>query len=70
VTAPVVPLRPVADVAAAAAEALAAVHRHLDRCKLAEKTVKAYKRQAAAFTAWLGAHAADHADAFADVLGG
>jgi hypothetical protein len=34
VTAPVVPLRPAGD-GAAAAEALAAVSRHLDRCKLA-----------------------------------
>lgn len=67
--APVVPLRPAADVVEAVGEALAAVHRHLDRCKLAEKTVKAYKRQAAAFTAWLVEHAADHADAFADVVG-
>lgn len=68
-TAPVVPLRPIADVVAAATEAVTAVHRHLDRCKLSDKTVKAYKRQAAAFTAWLVGHAADHTDAFADVVG-
>ena len=68
-TAPVVPLRPAGDVTAAAAEALAALHRHLGRCKLSDKTVKAYKRQGAAFTAWLAAGAADHGDAFADAVG-
>ncbi|MFI6296593.1 hypothetical protein ACIBEJ_33725 [Nonomuraea sp. NPDC050790] len=39
--------------ATAAEQALAAAHRHLDRCKLAANTVKAYKRQSAAYTAWL-----------------
>ena len=34
-TAPVVPLRPADDIGAAAREALGAVSRHLDRCKLA-----------------------------------
>ena len=50
-TAPVVPLRPADDVDSAAAGALAAVGRHLDRCKLAARTVRAYKRQSAAYAA-------------------
>jgi hypothetical protein len=68
IAAPVVSLRPAADIAAAARDALAAVHRHLGRCKLAANTVKAYKRQTAAYVAWL-AENADHADAFSDVVG-
>jgi hypothetical protein len=60
VTAPVVPLRPGSDVAAAAAESFAVVSRHLDRCKLAARTVRAYKRQAAAYAAWLAANASAH----------
>jgi integrase len=68
VTAPVVPLRPAGE-GAAAAEALAAVSRHLDRCKLAARTVRAYKRQAAAYAAWLAANASAHGDAFADLVG-
>ena len=68
-TAPVVPLRAAGDGASAAAEALAAVSRHLDRCKLAARTVRAYKRQSAAYTDWLAAHAADHGDAFTDLVG-
>jgi hypothetical protein len=68
--APVVPLRPGQhDPLAAAEVALSAVHRHLDRCKLAPNTVKAYKRQARAYLAWLTEHAADHPDAVADVVG-
>jgi integrase len=67
-TAPVVPLRPADDDVAAAREALAAVHRHLDRCKLLASTVKAYKRQTTAYVAWLAGHA-DHGDAFADLVG-
>jgi hypothetical protein len=43
------------------------VHRHLGRCKLAANTVKAYKRQTAAYAAWLAGNA-DHADAFSDVV--
>jgi integrase len=69
VTSPVVPLRAAGDLAAAAAEALAAVSRHLDRCKLADRTVRAYKRQATAYVGWLSANAAAHADAFADMVG-
>jgi integrase len=65
----VVPLRPAADVTVAAGAALTAVHRHLDRCKLSASTIRAYKRQAAAYVAWLDAHAADHRDAFADPVG-
>ena len=68
-TAPVVPLRSGGDVAVAAAEAFAAVSRHLDRCKLAARTVRAYKRQAAAYAAWLAANAGAHGDAFADLVG-
>uniref|UniRef100_UPI003F497EFB tyrosine-type recombinase/integrase n=1 Tax=Streptosporangium sp. CA-256172 TaxID=3240076 RepID=UPI003F497EFB len=67
--APVVPLRPAGDVAAAAQHALAAVHRHLGRCKLSANTVKAYRRQSSAYAAWLVEHGADHDDAFADVVG-
>ncbi|MER7130104.1 tyrosine-type recombinase/integrase [Streptosporangium saharense] len=72
-TAPVVPLRPAAGVAAASRDALAAVEVHLGRCALAANTVKAYRRQARAFVTWLtddadGVHGA-HPDAFADVVG-
>ncbi|WP_436764329.1 tyrosine-type recombinase/integrase [Streptosporangium sp. V21-05] len=67
--APVVPLRPGADVAVGAQHALATMHRHLDRCKLAANTIKAYKRQGAAYVAWLAEHAAAHPDAFADLVG-
>ncbi|TDD16620.1 tyrosine-type recombinase/integrase [Nonomuraea diastatica] len=51
----VILLRPAGDVGQAAREALTAVHRHLDRCKLklSANTVKAYKRQAAAYVRWL-----------------
>ena len=68
IAAPAVSLRPAADVAAAARDALAAVHRHLGRCKLAANTVRAYKRQTAAYVAWLAGNA-DHADAFSNVVG-
>ena len=68
-TAPVVPLRPVGELAAAAAGSLAAVGRHLDRCELAARTVRAYKRQAAAQVGWLAANASAHGDAFADLVG-
>jgi len=65
----VVPLRPAGDGPTAAAEALAAATRHLDRCKLAARTVRAYKRQSAAYVAWLAANSAAHGDAFADLVG-
>jgi integrase len=69
VIAPVVPLRPAGDGAAAAAEALAALSRHLDRCKLAARTIRAYKRQAAAYVGWLAETAGAHGDALADLVG-
>jgi len=65
----VVPLRPEGGGSQAAAETLAALRRHLDRCKLAARTVRAYKRQAAAYAAWLAANAGAHGDAFADLVG-
>ena len=58
-----------AGVAQAAAQAHAALTRYLDRCALAANTVRAYRRQAAAYVAWLAAHAADHPDAFTDTVG-
>jgi site-specific recombinase XerD len=68
--APVVPLRPGSgDPLATAGAALTAVHRYLDRCKLATNTVRAYKRQTRAFAAWLTERAAEHPDAFADMVG-
>ncbi|HEX4811552.1 MAG TPA: tyrosine-type recombinase/integrase [Nonomuraea sp.] len=69
-TASVVPLHPDSHSPLAAAEAaLSGVRRHLDRCKLAANTVKAYKRQTHAYLAWLTECAADHPDAFADIVG-
>ncbi|MFI6792052.1 tyrosine-type recombinase/integrase [Nonomuraea sp. NPDC050383] len=65
----VVALRPAGDVGAAAREAVVAAHRHLDRCKLSANTVKAYRRQIAAYVAWLAEHAAERDDAFADLVG-
>jgi integrase/recombinase XerC len=67
-TAPVVPIRPGTDATAAAQDALVAVHRHLERCKLSAHTVRAYKRQATAYLTWLAGRP-DHGDAFADVVG-
>jgi hypothetical protein len=46
------------------------VSQHLDKCKLAARTVRAYKRQAAAYVIWLAANAGAHGDAFADLVGG
>jgi hypothetical protein len=63
----IVPLHPGADVTVASGSALTTVHRHLDRCKLSANTVKAYKRQAAAYVAWLTERSAHHGDAFADL---
>jgi site-specific recombinase XerD len=62
----VVPIHPAA---AAAGRALAALSAHLGRCKLAPTTVAAYRRQAAAYTAWLADHPDGHGDAFADQIG-
>jgi integrase len=69
VTAPVVALHGDAGTTAAAERALAAIERYLGRCKLAPNTVTAYRRQCAAYVTWLGGHAADHPDAFTDVVG-
>jgi integrase len=49
--------------------ARAATDRYLSRCKLAAKTVTAYKRQNAAYAARLGTHPDAHPDAFTDVVG-
>jgi integrase len=51
------------------AAALAAVTGYLGRCKLAPRTVTAYRRQCAAYVAWLAEHPGDHPDAFADAVG-
>jgi hypothetical protein len=48
-----VPIRLAVDVEAAARDALAAVHRHLGRCKLSANTVEAYQRQTAAYVTGL-----------------
>ncbi len=72
-TAEVVPLRgegvAEAEVARAAERAHAAFARYLDRCGLAANTVRAYRRQAAAYRAWLAEHTGEHPDAFADAVG-
>ncbi|WP_188188022.1 tyrosine-type recombinase/integrase [Nonomuraea sp. SYSU D8015] len=65
----VIPLHPTPDTTTASRDALAALHRHLDRCKLSANTVKAYKRQSRAYVDWLAGPEADHDDAFADVVG-
>jgi integrase/recombinase XerC len=65
----VVPLHPATDLENELEHALVATERHLNRCALTANTVKAYRRQAHAYAAWLRAHAADHRDAFADVVG-
>ena len=58
-----------AEVAQAAEQAHAALTRYLDRCGLAANTLRAYRRQAAAYVGWLAAHATDYPDAFTDVVG-
>lgn len=63
----VVPLRPGAE--DAAARALDAFHRHLDRCDLADSTKRAYRRQGDAFVDWLAANPGRHPDAFQDHVG-
>jgi site-specific recombinase XerD len=62
-------IRALRDDAAAGAQALAAVTRHLARGKLAATTVAAYRRQASAYVAWLAARPGVHPNAFADVIG-
>lgn len=66
---PIVQFRAAAEVAQAAEQAQAALNRYLDRCGLAANTVRACRRQAAAYVGWLAAHAADHPDAFTDTVG-
>jgi integrase len=68
VTADVIQLRAAAEVAHAAEQAQAALNRYLDRCALAANSVRAYRRQAAAYVAWLTEHAHDHPDAFTDTV--
>ncbi len=63
------PGRETGSVAAAAEAALAAFGMHLDRCALAQNTVTAYRRQALAYREWLLGRAAEHADAFVDLVG-
>ncbi|MFB9681671.1 hypothetical protein [Streptosporangium vulgare] len=63
------PGREAGSVAVAAETALAAFGTHLDRCALAKNTVTAYRRQALAYREWLLARAAEHADAFVDLVG-
>ena len=58
-----------ADAVTAAEKAVAVLGRHLDRCKLADRTVRAYKRQAGTYAAWLAANASSHGDAFTDLVG-
>jgi integrase len=65
-SAQVVELRPGA---AAAGTALVAAERYLGRCKLADATKKAYRRQMRAYVAWSAEHLAEHPDAFVDVVG-
>lgn len=67
-TAKVIPLRPT-DPTAAIERALAALHRHLDRCALAANTTKAYRARAGAYATWLAQHAGEHPDAFVDQVG-
>lgn len=43
--------------------------RYLSRCKLAPKTVTAYRRQNAAYATWLATHPDAHPDAFTDQVG-
>lgn len=57
------------EAAAAAEQARAATGAYLDRCPLSANTVRAYRRQTAAYARWIADHPADHPDAFADTLG-
>src|ERR1700761_4580068 len=66
----VIRLQPgVADAGTTAGEVVAVLGRHLDRCKLSARTVRAYKRQAAAYAGWLAANGGAHGDAFTDLVG-
>ena len=66
VTADVVALRPDADAAAAA---LAAAQRDIDRSKLSPHTKRAYLRHLRAYLAWLAGQSGANPDAFADAIG-
>lgn len=57
------------EAAHAAKRAHTAFAHCLDRCGLAANTVRAYRRQAAAYRAWLAEHTGEHPDAFADAVG-
>jgi site-specific recombinase XerD len=57
------------EAAHAAKRAHTAFAHYLDRCGLAANTVRAYRRQAAAYRAWLAEHTGEHPDAFADAVG-
>jgi integrase len=57
------------EAAHAAKRAHTALTRFLDRCVLAANTVRAYRRQAAAYRAWLAEHTGEHPDALADAVG-
>jgi hypothetical protein len=57
------------EAAHAAKRAHTALTGFLDRCGLAANTVRAYRRQAAAYRAWLAEHTGEHPDAFADAVG-
>lgn len=65
----VTPLHRSRDCAQAAQHALTALTTHLERSTLSPHTIEAYHRQAAAYTAWLCQHQADHPDAFTDTTG-
>lgn len=67
--APVIPLRPTTDLTATLDRALTAVDRHLDRCSLAPRTARAYRRQCQQFARWLAAHANSYRDGLTDVIG-
>lgn len=64
-TAAVIPLRPVAELD----RHLETLDRHLDRCKLADHTVRAYRRQARRFADWLRQNTGHHSDALTDSIG-
>lgn len=67
--APVIPIRPGADLTGALDRALAALDRHLNRCKLSPRTGRAYRRQCHQFADWLRQHAPQHPDALVDAIG-
>ncbi len=68
-SADVVRLHADAELTEAAEQARVTLSRYLDRCGLAANTVRAYRRQAAAYAGWLAAHMGNHPDAFTDTVG-